>query len=137
MRTIIQGIPMSHLALLLGVLVLLFALPALFQTKKFRAALDEFFGAGHALIRLAALFHFLVAFLILNTHWSINFNSDRTIMTVVGYLIGLRGVVWLWFPGWASQMAHRFLQKEAHVVAMGAVALLLAVGFGYLGLYAY
>lgn len=137
MKTVIQGIPMSHIAIGLAVLIFVFTLPAIFDPKKFRHSIDEFFSAGNAVLRTAALFHFLVAFLILNTHWTIKFSSTRSIMTVLGYLLLLRGIVWIWFPDFVREKARKFLQKEYSVYVMGFAGLAFTVGLGYLGWWVY
>ncbi|GEM_PF-6910400 len=137
MKTIVYGIPMSHIALGLSALCFLFVIPAIFDPKKFRQNLEEFFNAGNSLLRVAALFHLLVAFFIINTHWTIKFSSTRSIMTVLGYLIFLRGVIWLWFPGFVREKARKFLQKDYSIYVMGFLGLVFAVGLGYLGLWVY
>lgn len=137
MKTIIQGIPMSHIALGLAVLVLVFTLPAIFDPKRFRQSIEEFFSAGNAVLRVTALFHLLVAFLILNTHWTIKLSSSRSIMTVLGYLLVLRGIAWIWFPDFVREKAKKFLQKDSSVYVMGFFGLVFAVGLGYLGWWVY
>lgn len=136
-KKIIQGIPMSHIAIGLAVLCLLFALPALFEPKKFRAALEEFFNGGSALMRVTALFHLLIAFLILNTHWTVKLDSSRSILTIIGYLILLRGIIWLWSPSAVKQLQHKFMQKNSSVAVIAILGLLFAIGFGYLGIWIY
>lgn len=136
-RTVTSGIPLSHLAIGLSLMGFIFVLPALFDPKKFREAVLEFFGSNHVFMRIVALFHLLVAFLILNTRWTLNWNSKQSILVLVGYLILLRGVMWLWFPEFVSKMARRFLQKEWFVPAMSVVGLLVMAGIGYLGIWVY
>lgn len=136
-KTVIQGIPMSHIAIALSIASFMFVLPALLEPKKFREAMDEFFRGGHALLRLAAFAHLFVAFLILNTHWTFNWDSGRALMTGIGYLLVLRGLLWLWAPGWVTNMSRKFLQKEWGVYVVAFVGLIFAVGFGYLGLWVF
>lgn len=134
---VISGIPMSHIALGLSVVCFLYALPALIEPKKFREALEEFFNLHNAAFRLAAFFHLLVAFLILNTHWTVKLSSTRSIMTVVGYLLLIRGILWLWFPDFVKWTSKKIILKENGVYVIAFVSLLLGAGFGYLGIWVY
>lgn len=130
---VITRIPMSHTALALGIICFLLAVPAFFDPKKFKAALEEFYNAGKPVMRLTAFVFFGVAFLILNSHWSITKNA-RGILTVLGYLLALKGIAWLWFPGWVSKMKLRWLQKPNMPLLIGVVLLLASIGLVYLGI---
>ncbi|MBI5413584.1 hypothetical protein HZA42_04520 [Candidatus Peregrinibacteria bacterium] len=134
--TIISGVPMSHTALALGIVCLLLALPAFFDPKKFKAAMEEFFSAGKPVMRLTAFVFFGTAFFILNSHWSITKNA-RGLLTVLGYLLVLKGICWLWFPGWISKMKLRWLQKPYMPLLAGGLLLLIGVGLAYLGIWVY
>lgn len=138
---VVSGIPLSHLAIALAVLAFIFVLPALFDPKKFKEAAEEFFGSSDSLIRTAALFHLLVALLILNSRWSIKLDSGKnalySIMSVVGYLILARSIVWFWFPNFVKTKARKFLQKESAVYIVAVLGLLFVFGFGYLGIWVY
>lgn len=138
---VISGIPLSHLALALAVLSLLFVLPALLEPKKFREAMEEFFSGSNAFIRTAAFIHIFTAFLVLNSRWSIKLDSWRnflwSIMAILGYFILARGIVWFWFPNFVKNKSRKFLQKESFVYIMAFVGLLFAFGLGYLGIWVY
>jgi len=136
-KTIIQGIPMSHIAIALSVMVFMLIIPALVEPKKFREALEQFFNSSTAVIRLAAFIHLFIAFLILNTHWTIKFSSTRSIMTVIGYLLLLKGIVWFWFPAYICEIKLKLLRKKWALYAITAVGLIFALGFGYLGIWVY
>lgn len=135
-KTVIQGIKIEHLSIALAILLLLFALPALFDPKRFREAAKDFF-ASSPLVRLAGFLFLIVAFLILNTHRGINLNSARSIMAALGYLIAIKGVVWLWFPGFARKFAMKKFENDARVYIFAFVCILAAVGLGYLGIWVY
>lgn len=134
--TIISGVPMSHTALALGIVCLLLALPAFFDPKKFKVAMEEFYSAGKPVMRLTAFVFFGVAFFILNSHWSITKNS-RGLLTLLGYLLALKGVAWLWFPGWVSKMKLRWLQKPYVPYLAGVLLFVVGIGLAYLGLRVY
>lgn len=138
---VINGISLSHLAIALSVLSFTMVLPALLEPKKFREAVEEFFSSSNALIRTAAFFHLLVGFLIINSRWSITFDSWKnflwSLMAILGYLMLARGIVWLWFPNFVKNKSRKFLQKENSVYIMAFVGLLFAFGLGYLGIWVY
>ena len=136
-KTVIQGIKLNHLAVWLALVALVVVIPALFNPKKFKDAMLEFANAGNVVMRLAALTHLLIAFLILNTHKLIDTANPRSIMAVLGYLIFLRGVVWLWWPNWVRERIKRVMNKNYGVHLMGFVALVFAVLLGYLGIWVY
>lgn len=138
---VINGISLSHLAIALSALSFIMVLPALLEPKKFREAVEEFFGSSNALIRTASLFHLFVGFLIINSRWSIKLDSWKnflwSLMAILGYLMLARGIVWLWFPNFVKNKARKFLQKESSVYAVAAVGLIFALGLGYLGIWVY
>lgn len=140
-KKVINGIPLSHLALGLSVMSLIFVLPALFDPKKFREAMVEFFSGSNALIRTAAFIHLFIAFLILNTKWSIKLNTGKntllSIMSIFGYLILARSIIWLWFPDFVKNKARKFLSKESSVYIVAFLGLLFTFGLGYLGIWVY
>lgn len=135
-RTVIQGIPMSHIALGIAVLLLIYVLPALYDPRKFRAAVEEIMGSNIA-IRMSAFICFIIAFLILNTHWTVSMSSNRSIMTIIGYLLIVKGAIRLWFPEIVRKMGRKFMQKDSHIYVFAILGLLIALGFGYLGLKVY
>lgn len=137
MKTIIQGIPMSHIALALGILVLIMVLPIFYSPKKFKSAMEDFLNSGNTALRMVALAELLAAFIILNTHWTIKLNSTRSIMTVIGYLLALRGVIQMWFPAFIRQKTIKWLQKDLYIYVMGVVGLLIGGGLIYLGNWVY
>lgn len=136
-KIVIQGILTKHLAIGLAVLILLMVLPALFDPKKFRSAVDEFLNAGNVVMRLSALFTLLLAFLILNTRWKINFSSWTAVLVVIGYLVLLKSVVRLWFPEFSRNMVRKWMHKDYGVYLMAFLGLVIALGLGYLGIWVY
>lgn len=136
-QIVLQGIPMKHLALFIGFIALVISIPALFNPKKFREGVEELVHSGNGFFRLGAVVHFLIALLIINTHWTIKFNSNRSIMTVIGYLLALRGVLWMWFPGFSRGMMKKMVRTDTGVYVMGFVGLLFAAGMAYLGFKVY
>ena len=136
-KIVIQGILTKHLAIGLAVLILLMVLPALFDPKKFRVAVDEFLIAGNGVMRLSALGTLLIAFLILNTRWKINFSSWTAVLVVIGYLVLLKSVVRFWFPEFSRNMVRKWMHKDYGVYLMAFLGLVIALGLGYLGIWVY
>lgn len=134
---VVNGIPMSHVALLLAFLILVFSLPALFAPRKFGKSVENFLAAGDHAMRLTGVLLILLAFFILNTHWTVKLSSNRSIMTVVGYLLALSGVIRIWFPLWTRRMVADCVNKPWCISLAGFIGLALAGGFGYLGLWVY
>lgn len=134
---VIQGIPMSHISLGLAIFCLIIAIPAFYNAKKYREAFEDFFNSGNASIRIAAILYFAIAFVILNTHWTIKLSSNRSIMTVLGYLLALHGVIWMWFPSFTRKQVIKFMQNNSMLYAVAGVLTLVAIGLGYLGIWVY
>ena len=128
---------MSHIAMGLSLLFLLILLPALFDPKKFKAAVEEFLSLGNGAIRMTAFIPFFIAFFILNTHWTVKLGSSRSIMTVLGYLLLLKGLVRFWFPSYSHKMIKKFLANDKFYYAGVAIGLVVALGIGYLGVWVY
>lgn len=137
MRTVIQGIPMSHIALALGILVLIMVLPILYSPKKFRSAMEDLLNSGNASLRILALGELLLAFIILNTHWTIRLDSNRSIMSVLGYILALRGIIQMWFPAFVRQQTTKWLQKDLYIYIIGGVGFLGGAVLIYLGNWVY
>ncbi|MBI4995186.1 hypothetical protein HZC21_06150 [Candidatus Peregrinibacteria bacterium] len=136
-KIVMQGILTKNLAIGLSVLILLMVLPALFDPKKFRAAVDEFLNAGNAAMRLNALYLLLIAFLILNTRWKLNFKSWNAVLGVIGYLILLKGIIRFWFPELSRNIIRKWMHKDYGVYLMAFIGLIIALGLGYLGIWVY
>lgn len=136
-KTLIQGIPMSHIAIGMAVMTLMIVIPALFNPKKFREGMSHFFDSGDTTLRVANLSSLLVAFLILNTHWTIKLTSTRSIMTVIGYLLLIRCFIWMWFPEKARMMMKRVLHSDTGFAIMRVLMVIFCLGFGYLGIWVY
>ncbi len=128
---------MSHIALALGILVLILVLPILYSPKKFRSVMEDFLNSGNATLRILAFGELLVAFIILNTHWTIKLDSNRSIMSVLGYLLALRGIIQMWFPAFVRQKTIKWLQKDLYIYVVGGIGLLVGAGLIYLGNWVY
>lgn len=134
---VINGMSLSHLAMAIAVFYLLILLPALVEPKKYKAAMEEFIGSGNTLIRMASVFYLLLAFLILNTRWTVNFSSSRSIMAALGYLLLIKGAVWLWFPNFARKNIKRLMANKPLWFFAAFFGFVIALGLGYLGLWVY
>lgn len=136
-KTIVNGIPLDHLAVGISLMTFLFVMPALFEPKGFRRAFEAFVDEGDSALRLMAVANLLIAFLILNSYWKLNFNSPRTFMSVLGYLVLLRSIVWLWFPSFVREKMKRVMKKEWGVYIVSFIGLVVGLLYGYLGLWVY
>lgn len=135
-RTVI-GFKISHVAIWLALIALAFALPALLNPKKFKEAMMEFLNANNVVMRIAAMMNFLIAFFLLNTHKGLSFNTPRSFIALAGWLLVARGVMWLWFPDSARSMMKRVVLKPYGTYLMAGLAIVFALGFGYLGIWVY
>lgn len=133
----IQGIPLSLTAIWIAAIMLIMILPAILDPKKFKAAVNDFLNGGDSLMRVTALFCFLMAFLILHRRWTVDFSSNRSIMAVLGYLIALKGVIRFWFPGFSRKMIHKFINSQYGFYIGTFLGLVIALGLGYLGIWMY
>jgi len=135
-KTITNGIPLTHIAFAFSAWCFIAILPAIFDPKKFREALDEFFSSSNAVIRLSSMVHFFLAFLILNSKWSLNLKDalTLTIMTGFGYLLLIIGILWFWSPILIKVTIRRILQKEASIYVLAVLGILMGTGFGYLSI---
>lgn len=135
-KTITNGIPLTHISFAFSALCFITILPAIFDPKKFREALDEFFSSSNAVIRLSSMVHFFLAFLILNSKWSLNLKDalTLTVMTGFGYLLLVVGVLWFWSPILIKVTIRRILQKEASIYVLAVLGILMGTGFGYLSM---
>lgn len=135
-KTVIQGIKIGHLSVGLAVVVLLFALPILFNPKGFRAAMKEFVD-NSSTVRVAGLVILVVAFLILNTRRGLTFNSPMVIMAIIGYLAIIKGAIFIWFPKFVQEYTAKLFRKDLYLYLCGVIALLFAVALIYLGCWVY
>lgn len=80
--------------------------------------------------------HFFLAFLILNSKWSLNLKDalTLTIMTGFGYLLLIIGILWFWSPILIKVTIRRILQKEASIYVLAVLGILMGTGFGYLSI---
>lgn len=127
---------MSHIAMGVSVLILLIVLPALVNPKAFRRVMEEFFSNDLA-VRASGLVALFIAFFILNTHWTVKLNSTRSIMTVLGYLLVLKGILRVWFPGFSRKMVTKFFKNDSGVYLLASLGLIIGLGVGYLGIWVY
>lgn len=136
-QTFIQGISMSHMAIFISILMFAVLIPALFAPKKFKAAVEEFLDMGNAMIRFSSVFLFLVAFFVINSHWSVRVWSNRSILSVFGYLLVIKGLCHLWFPEFVRRSTKKFLNSPEAIFLISILGLLVAAGIGYLGFWTY
>ena len=135
--TIIQGIPLSHIATGFSLAMFIFSIPVLFDPRKFRAVVEEFLNMGNVIMRIVGIIDLLLAFLVLNTYWRFNLNSPRTFMSVIGYILLIRGIMRIWFPLVTREAIRKILHKDYALYILGVTGFCLALILGYLGLWVY
>lgn len=127
---------LKALAIALSVYLLLMSIPAVVNVRGFQKAIKEIYKST-VLLRLGGLFALLFAFFILNAEYKLEQNWE-TVMSVIGWLCLVKGVLLLWFPGWMGDLGKKIaLKSETLMAVWGLFMLFIAVGIGYLGLFVY
>lgn len=126
---------LSSLALFVGFLHLAMALPTLFSPSEFRERLTKLLGEPVNLQLLAFPFFLLGYFMVASYPWIQK--TPETILSVFGYLILLRSVIWLWFPSFVSVKVKRALESKNGMTIVGLMMAVFGLLFFYLGSYVY
>lgn len=128
-------IQLSSLAVLFAFLHILVALPAIFSPHDFKkAGLKMASRVSH--FRLMALPFFILSYLILELHPTVGKNWE-SVMSVLAYLMLIRGIVWMWWPDMVKAKVKKALKSDNGPIVIGLVLLALSLFVGYLGFYVY
>lgn len=128
-------IQLSSLAVFFAFLHMLIALPAIFAPDNFKKAGLKMV-AKVVYLRLMALPFFILSYLILEIQPTVGKNWE-SVMSVLAYLMIVRGIVWMWWPELVKGKMRKVLKFENGPVIIGLVTLALSLCVGYLGFYVY
>ena len=112
------------LARIIGPSFLAIALAMVMQPQAFREALAEFKNGGQKmLLLLAGCVHVILGLFLVVTHnsWLADWT---TLLTIVGWLLLLRGIFLLWFPNSMAPLA-KSLEAKPWWVNLAAIILLI------------
>ena len=117
------------LAKLFGLYFLIVGGFSLFRRKAFVSMLDEFF-ASRALLALSGFIILSVGLAIIIGH-PVYTLDWRGLITLVGYLALVKGVVRIWYPNFLRSFAKKLVHN--YFPAMLAIILILGVMLTYVG----
>jgi uncharacterized protein YjeT (DUF2065 family) len=122
------------LAQLMGLVFVIVGLATFIKRDFIREAIRDFID--HAgLLFISATFNLTLGLLIILSHniWEL---SWRGLITLLGYLILLRGLLHLFAPSWVRKIAKNFIRWEAFVYS-GVISLALGIYLLYHGFSAF
>ena len=126
----------SLLLIALAILMAIIYIPAILATKKWQKAMKAHLSDKEQ-SRLSGLITLLISFLFLSVHWKLT-GGWFMLIPILGWLMFLKGLVFIWFPGFMYKMAKKVhLKSEALTGLVAFVALLIAIGLIYVALYIY
>ncbi len=120
--------------LLLGfsILMIVIYIPGLLQTRKFAKSLKSF-TSEKEVIRSTSISFLIISFLFLSVNWE--FTQDWTITySIIGWLLFIKGVVWLWSPEFVKKKAKSFLKHDNLLATASIAAILVGVGLSYIAI---
>ena len=118
------------LAQLMGLVLVIVGLATFIKKDFVREAIRDFID--HAgLLFISATFNLILGLLIILTHnvWEV---SWRGLITLLGYLILLRGLLHLFAPGWVRRVGRDFIRWDAFIYS-GVISLALGIYLLYHG----
>lgn len=122
---------LASLAIFFSFLNLVIALPVLFTQEYFRKRILRLLGKPVNL-QLLAFPHFVIGYLMVSAYPWIN-STAASWISVFGYLVLLRSVLWFWFPKAIAAKVKSIVKSENGMTIIGLVSLAIAVLFAYLG----
>ncbi|MBU1992627.1 MAG: hypothetical protein ABH856_00155 [Patescibacteria group bacterium] len=118
----------------IGLLLVIIYLPFVFNYKAWKKEGLEFLG-DKKIVRLCGLLMMLMAFLMLRVHSTFEW-AWPVAVSIMGWMLLLKGLIWFWFPGWVKKFASTFMAKhEWALVIGGLIGLGIGVLYEYLGFY--
>lgn len=110
----------------LAVLVMTFHLSNLFNPKAFRKALKDFVADSNA-VRIGGVMLLFVSFFFLTTHWKFE-GKWISIVAILGWMIFLKGLTWIWSPKSVKKYVTTMLLKNENKSTMlSTIAILVAL----------
>jgi uncharacterized protein YjeT (DUF2065 family) len=104
----------------------------IFRHEHIRATLQDFYK-NYALITIVGILNIVLGLLIaLNfTHWEFN---AKGFITLIAYLMILKGILHLYYPAWGKAMAESISRKNK-LSLIGAIFILVGLWLLYEGFY--
>ncbi len=126
---------LAQIAIFFGFINLVTALPILFYQEGFRKRAVRLVGKPTNLQLLSFPF-FILGYLMVSTYPWIN-KTAASWVSVFGYLVLLRSVLWFWFAKPIAKRAKTILKSEYGMTVVGLIMLIVGLGFLYLGVKVY
>lgn len=120
------------LAKLMGIYLLIIGLAYFIKREFLRVVLEDFYKSP-ALIALGSIFNIILGLLIILNHNIWEF-SWKIMITIIGYLSLVKGILHLYFPQVARTIASVFIRKDIFVYS-GVISLALGVYLLYHGFF--
>ena len=119
------------IAKLMGPILLVVGISILLDEKSIRATAKEVLGS-HALIYIFGLFDLLLGLVLVLVHnvWVADW---RVIITVIGWLSIVRGLVRILFAPYIRKNAPKLLKKQGLLMGVAIVMLILGAVLSYYG----
>lgn len=118
----------------MGFLFIIIYLPFVFNYAGWKRTLTSIVN-DDKMARVYGVIMLLISFLIL----SVNHTFEKAwpvAISVLGWLLLLKGLFWFWFPGLCKKMADKMMRtSEWLIVISGLLGLAVGVFFEYLGFY--
>ncbi|MBL4694268.1 hypothetical protein JKY72_02765 [Candidatus Gracilibacteria bacterium] len=96
--------------------------------------LQKSFAGDKNILRVSALFMFLLAFILLSIEWNLNAQGWNVLVPILGWLALVKGLVWFWSPGWVKKMWGDFFKNDNMVVFWALLTTGLGVGVIYVAM---
>ena len=119
------------IAKLMGPILFVVAISILINEKNTRAMAKEVFGS-HALIYVFGIFDLLIGLVLVAVHnvWVMDW---RVIITVIGWLSIVRGLVRILFAPYLMKNGPKLLKKQGLLMGIAIVMLILGAVLSYYG----
>ena len=119
------------IAKLMGPILFVVAVSILINEKNTRAMAKEVFGS-HALIYVFGIFDLLIGLVLVAVHnvWVMDW---RVIITVIGWLSIVRGLVRILFAPYLMKHGPKLLKKQGLLMGIAIVMLILGAVLSYYG----
>lgn len=124
------------LAKVIGPSCLIIAIAMITNPSVFRQAIEEFRqGAQKMLLLLAAAGHVILGLVLLTTHavWQWDW---PVLITIIGWLLFLRGLFLLWFPGSIESLTKALHQRPWWPYLTSAILFVVGIVLTYYGVLA-
>jgi len=111
-------------------------MPGLFHPKETGKSFGRLIK-NHELMRVGALFDFVIAFMFLSVQWNW-IMEPVVIIPVIGWLFFLEGIIVFWFPHEVEVMAKNLrITNKPEVLTMSVLGLITSGVLAYLGLFVF